>query len=306
MKFFLAALCLALLFAVTPARAAPWQPAEGYAQIALWPQGAPASDVKTEGPENFNDEMLWNVDAPTMTVYPPKAGNTGVAIMVFPGGGYTRLAMVLEGTEICDWITAKGMTCVLLKYRVPNSGPHWDKTCNCHRQVKVPAALQDAQRAMGILRRDAGKWNIDPHKIGVLGFSAGGHMIADLSTHFEKRAYKAVDDADVQSARPDFAVGLYPGHMRENTTQEFQLNPKVPVTGKEPPTFLLQAENDPVDDVENSLVYFEALRKAKVPAELHIYAEGGHAFGLRHPDTPIGQWPQLVEKWLTTIGMLSG
>lgn len=306
MKWIVASLCLALLSYGAAAAADPWQPSAGHTQIALWPQGAPASDVATDGPENLNDEMLWNVSSPTITVYSPQGRNTGVAIMVFPGGGYTRLAMVLEGTEICDWITAKGMTCVLLKYRVPNSGPHWDKTCKCHRQVKVPAALQDAQRAMGILRRDAAQWHIDPHKIGVLGFSAGGHMIADISTHFAKRAYAAVDDADQQSARPDFAVGLYPGHMRENTTREFQLNPKVPVTGQEPPTFLLQAENDPVDDVENSLIYFEALRRAKVPAELHIYAEGGHAFGLRHPDTPIGQWPQLVEKWLVTIGMLSG
>jgi acetyl esterase/lipase len=141
-------------------------------------------------------------------------------------------------------------------------------------------------------------------RIGVLGFSAGGHLVAAMSTHFDKRLYQAVDAADKESCRPDFAVALYPGHMLENASKDFELNPAIPVTSKTPPTFLLQAENDPVDDVENSLVSYAALKKAGVPVEMHLYAQGGHAFGLRHTELPITRWPQLVETWLGTIGMV--
>jgi acetyl esterase/lipase len=166
-------------------------------------------------------------------------------------------------------------------------------------------ALEDAQRTLGLVRFHAAEWHIEPHKIGVLGFSAGGHLVAATSTHFGKRLYKAVDGADKVSCRPDFAVAIYPGHMLEHRTKEFQLNPYVPVTSKTPPTFLLHAENDPVDDVENSLVYFAALKKAGVPTEMHIYAEGNHAFGLRPTKLPITGWPHLVETWLRTIGIIS-
>jgi acetyl esterase/lipase len=240
-----------------------------------------------------------------MTVYSPNVTNTGVAVVVFPGGGYKGLAIDLEGTEVCDWLTAKGITCVLLKYRVPFSGSYWDDNCKCHIKPKAPMALQDAQRTVGLVRLHAAEWHIDPHKIGVLGFSAGGHMVADISTHFDKRLYPAVDTADKESCRPDFAVALYPGHMREHTTKEFELNPTIPVTDKTPPTFLLQNEDDPVDDVENSLVYFEALKKAGVPVEMHLYAQGGHGFGLRRTKLPVTAWPQLVETWLETIGVTS-
>jgi len=130
-------------------------------------------------------------------------------------------------------------------------------------------------------------------------------MVANISTHFERRAYAPVDAADKVSCRPDFAVAIYPGHMLQNTKKEFDLNPEIPVTGRTPPTFLLQAEDDPVDAVENSLVYYIALKKARVPAEIHLYAHGGHAFGLRRTKLPITGWPQLVETWLATIGMIS-
>jgi acetyl esterase/lipase len=166
-------------------------------------------------------------------------------------------------------------------------------------------ALEDAQRAVGLLRFHAAQWQIDPHKIGVLGFSAGGHMVADISTHFDRRAYAPVDAADSASCRPDFAVALYPGHMREHTTREFELNPTLPVTRRTPPTFLLQNEDDSVDDVENSLVYYEALRKAGVAVEMHLYAQGGHAFGLRRTIHPATEWPKLVETWLRTLGMIA-
>jgi acetyl esterase/lipase len=244
------------------------------------------------------------VSQPTMTVYSPKANNTGVAMVVFPGGGYSILAIDLEGTEVCDWLTSRGITCVLLKYRVPDSGPAYHEDCHCNIHPKAPTALEDAQRTLGLIRFHAAEWHIDPHKIGVIGFSAGGHLVANISTHFEQRAYPPVDDtADKLSCRPDFAVAIYPGHMLENTTREFQLNPEIPVTAKTPPTFLLQAEDDYVDGIKQSLVYYIGLQKAGVPTEMHLYAHGGHAFGLRPTKSPITAWPQLVETWLRTIGM---
>jgi acetyl esterase/lipase len=240
-----------------------------------------------------------------MTIYQPQRTNTGVAVVVFPGGGYQGLAIDLEGTEVCEWLTAKGITCVLLKYRVPRSGPYWDAGCDCHRQPVAPMALQDAQRTVGLVRSRAAQWHIDPHKIGVLGFSAGGHMVAALSTHFAGRVYARVDAADDESCRPDFAVALYPGHLSlaENTVG---LNPDIRthITPQTPPTFLLQDEDDHVDRVEDSLSYYFALKKAGVPVELHLYAQGGHGFGLRRTALPVTAWPQLVETWLGTIGML--
>src|SRR5262249_11745189 len=164
------------------------------------------------------------------------------------------------------------------------------------------------------VRFHAAEWHINPHKIGVIGFSAGGHMVAATSTHFDKRLYPAIDAADKVSCRPDFAIALYPGHLSpfhpddpDSWTHENQLelNPNVRVRSNTPPTFLLQAQNDRVDDIRNSMAYSLALRNAKVPVELHLYAEGGHGFGLRRTRFPITEWPALVEKWLGTIGMIS-
>jgi acetyl esterase/lipase len=239
-----------------------------------------------------------------MTVYSPTGKNTGAAMVVFPGGGYEILAIDLEGTEVCDWLTSKGITCVLLKYRVPHSGPQWNEACKCQKNPKAPLALEDAQRTVGLVRLHAAEWHIDPHKVGVLGFSAGGHLSAAISTHFEKRLYPPVDAADKESCRPDFAVALYPGHLWIDE-DKFELNPDVPVSKKTPPTFLLQAENDNVDNVNESLVYYIGLKNAGVPVEMHLYAEGGHAFGLRRTKFPITDWPRLVERWLGTIGMIS-
>lgn len=250
--------------------------------------------------------IVTNVSQPTMTVYSPTDRNTGVAMVVFPGGGYQVLAMDLEGTEVCDWLNSKGITAVLLKYRVPvkREGPYGEST----------PALQDAQRTLSLVRYHAAEWHIDPHKIGVIGFSAGGHMVAATSTHYLRRSYRAVDAADQESCRPDFAIAIFPGHLTHISPKDPQawkgpgdlkLNPNVPVTSNTPPTFLVQAQNDPVDDVRNSMAYSIALRNAKVPVELHLYAEGGHAFGLRRTKFPITEWPQLVEKWLGTIRMTS-
>jgi acetyl esterase/lipase len=165
-------------------------------------------------------------------------------------------------------------------------------------------ALEDAQRTMGLVRFHAAEWHIDRRKIGVLGFSAGGHLVAAISTHFEQRLYPPVDAADKESCRPDFAVARYPGHMR-SASKTFELSPDVPVTRQTPPTFLLQAGNDDVDSVYNSLAYYIALENAGVPVEMHLYAEGKHGFGLRPTKFPITRWPDVVETWLGTIGVLS-
>ena len=301
------ALCALCAARGVSAQTGLWQPAPGHIQAPVWP-GVPPDERPASGAETattrVNDNLVagrpWtyvsNVSRPTFTVYAPEARNTGAAVVVFPGGGYEMLAIDLEGTEACEWLTSRGIVCVLLKYRVPcvRSGPYRD----CR------TALQDAQRTVGLVRLHAAQWHIDPHKIGVLGFSAGGHMVAAISTHFDKRAYPPVDAADSESCRPDFAIALYPGHLAAREG-DFVLNPDIRVTRRTPPTFLLQAENDPVDPVENSLLYYAALRRAGVVAELHLYAEGGHAFGLRPTDLPISGWPRLVERWLQRIGMIS-
>jgi acetyl esterase/lipase len=156
---------------------------------------------------------------------------------------------------------------------------------------------------VGLVRLHAAQWHIDPHKIGVLGFSAGGHMVAAISTHFDKRTYTPVDAADKESCRPDFAVALYPGHLAEPSTH-FVLNPDIKVTSRTPPTFLVQAEDDPLDPVQNSLVYYLALTKAHVPAEIHVFLKGGHGFAFRPTTSPITGWPQLFQKWLHAVGMI--
>jgi acetyl esterase/lipase len=293
---------LFLAFALT-AQQSEWKQPAGQATLELWPNGAPGPNTAT-GPEADTTTAkenlvagkrvvrLGNVAKPTLTLYAAKGMATGAAIVVFPGGGYHILAMDLEGTEVCDWLTSIGVACVLVKYRVPETGP----------LPKSAAALQDAQRAVGIARAHAAEWKIDPKRIGVLGFSAGAHLSAALSTHFEKRLYERVDAADDVSCRPDFAVIVYPGYLAV-AEQNFAQNSEILVTQQTSPSFIVQAEDDPVH-VENATVYFLALKNAKVPAELHIYADGGHGYGLRKTELPVTGWPRLVETWLRTIKML--
>ena len=315
MKAILLALGMLAVADATHAQTSNWQPPADHTQVAIWP-GTPPDAVRPSSAETLTTgsdliagrpySYISNVTRPTMTVYPPKGRNTGAAVVVFPGGGYRILAIDLEGSEVCDWLVSRGIACVLLKYRVPDSGPAWHDDCRCNITPAAPTALEDAQRTIGLVRHRAAEWGIDPRKIGVLGFSAGGHLVADVSTHVERRAYTPVDAADRESSRPDFAVALYPGHMGEHTTRPFELNPTLPVTSHTPPTFIAQAEDDSTDGVDNALIYFIALKKAGVPAELHIYAHGGHAFGLRPTKDPITHWPDLMEKWLGTIGVLAG
>jgi acetyl esterase/lipase len=338
MKPLLFALCTALLFGGLSAQQTGWQASPGHTQVPIWP-GAVPNAQPVAGPEvakTTGKEFLVSgrpavgvsaVSQPTMTVYSPNGKNTGVAVVVFPGGGYLDLAIDLEGTEVCDWLTSKGITCVLLKYRVPgNAGyPKPAPYPKSGPYPESPMALEDAQRTLGLVRFHAADWHIDPHKIGVLGFSSGGHLVAAMSTHFAKRLYPAVDAADRESCRPDFAIAIYPGHLSLSAAQrdaeqgarkfvihypasadkELGLNPDLPVTHQTPPTFLLQAEDDHVDNVNDSLAYYIALKNAGVQVEMHLYAQGGHAFGLRPTTLPITRWPQLVETWLGTIGMIS-
>lgn len=309
---------IALLLVHSLALAEGWQPSPGHMQTPIWP-GAVPNAIPNPKPESVGPpegQEWWpranDVSRPTMTVYEAKGHNTGVAMVVFPGGGYRFLAMDLEGTEICDWLTSRGITCVLLKYRVPGSGPWWDENNKRRVYPKVQTALQDAQRTLGLVRQNAAQWHVDPSKIGVIGFSAGGHLAAAVSTHFRERSYSVVDAADLLSCRPDFAIVVYPGHLwlhedEEQATRDethLKLRPDILVRADTPPTFLLQAEDDYVDGVEQSLAFYVALQKARVPTEMHLYAQGGHAFGLRPSKLPIGQWPKLVEIWLVTIGMV--
>src|SRR5664279_5487938 len=252
-------LTLALLFVFMVgdvcAQTPTWQPSPGHAQVAIWPGPVPDARPVT-GPETVatdTEELvagrpwvyLGYVSRPTMTVYSPTGKNTGVAVVVFPGG-YQILAIDLEGTEVCDWLTSKGITCVLLKYRVPGEGQY----PKSGPYPQSPLALEDAQRTVGLVRFHAAERHIDPHKIGVLGFSAGGHLSAAISTHFARRLYPPQDAADKVSCRPDFAVPIYPGHLSisaaewdakqgtkkfvvphlPNADKNLAANPEVPVT----------------------------------------------------------------------------
>ncbi|HVT96947.1 MAG TPA: alpha/beta hydrolase [Acidobacteriaceae bacterium] len=310
------AVLTALLAAGTAcySQASGWPPGPEHATITLWPHGAPTPAVEPgafptpatpPGPEHDTTTAkeptvagravvrLGNVTVPTITLYlASKTNNTGAAVVVFPGGGYRILAIDLEGTEVCDWLNSIGVNCLLVKYRVPDTGPY----------PKSSAALQDAQRALGIARAHASDWAIDPHRIGVLGFSAGAHLSAALSTHYDQRLYPHIDAADDQSCKPDFAFIIYPGYLAL-ADKNMAFNPDIPVTSATPATFLLQAEDDPVH-VENVTQYFLALKKAAVPAELHVYTKGGHGYGLRPTELPITHWPALAATWLHTIGVL--
>jgi acetyl esterase/lipase len=302
-KTVFAIVALALL-AATAAAQTDWHPAPDHPTIRLWPSGAPGPDTAS-GPEHvltgprFHDvanrpvTRLADVTVPTITLYAaPKASNSGAVVVVFPGGGYEYLAIDLEGTEVCAWLNSLGVNCVLLKYRVPDTGPY----------PKSDEALQDAQRAMGLVREHADAWHIDTHRIGVLGFSAGAYLAAALSTHSTERLYRAVDSADELSCQPNFELVIYPGYL-SIAEKNFEFNPAIPVSSAVPPTFLVQAENDPVH-VENVIEYFMKLKQAGVPAELHVYTQGRHGYGLRRTNLPITDWPQLAETWLRTIGVL--
>lgn len=271
--------------------------------LLLWPKGSPEAS-RVVGPEVVTKTVtasgesvvhITNVSKPSLTVYAPLAGeNTGAAALVFPGGSYLRLSYTTEGTDICGWLNSIGMTCVLVKYRVPEDG---------HYPANVED-LEDVQQAMRLTREHAAEWGIDPHKIGVIGFSAGAHLAVVLSTHPDFQG-KNVPVSRVD-ARPDFQMVIYPGWLNGPAAKGMLGAVDAPVmpNADVPPTFLVQAENDYTAHVENVLVYFEALKNAHVPAELHLYTLGGHGFGLGPKELPISRWSSLAETWLKTIHVL--
>jgi acetyl esterase/lipase len=269
--------------------------------LLLWPNGNPEAsrvvgpeiDPTTDANRMVSGKVavrVTNVSHPSLAVYAPDpAKNTGAAALVFPGGSYIRLSYNVEGTEVCDWLNSIGMTCVLVKYRVPEEG-HYPENVE---------DLEDAQQAMRLTRAHAAEWHIDPKRIGAIGFSAGAHLAAVLSTHPDFQGAN-VPSSSID-ARPDFQMILYPGWLGG---ADGKVAPSLQPTPKIPPTFLVQAENDYTAHVENSLVYFLALKNAKVPAEMHLFTLGGHGFGLRPTELPISHWPVLAEEWLQTIHIL--
>lgn len=236
---------------------------------------------------------LGNVSKPTLTVYrAPAEKDTGAAIVVCPGGGYHILAMDLEGTEVCAWLNSIGVTGVLLKYRVPKR----------EGVEKHTAALQDAQRAVGLVRQRAKEWGIDPHRIGVLGFSAGAHLAAAVSNNYRERSHPVADAADQVTCRPDFTVLIYPAYLTVKE-QGDKLAPELPVTTNTPPTFIAMTQDDPIR-VETALFYALALKQANVPVELHLYPVGGHGYGLRRSQDLVTTWPERVGDWMRSRGWL--
>lgn len=282
-----------------------WQAPDGLMQMPIWPGAAPDGTFRPQPPEGVQthddrSQVVLNIAVPTMTVMPAKGRPNGTAVIVFPGGGFQKVFIDLEGTEICHWLTARGVTCIVSKYRAPGSNDFWDDRTRRQITPAIPRALQDAQRTIRLVRSKAGALGIDPHRIGVLGMSAGGYLVAQTS-NILKPTYRPVDAVDRVSSRPDFAVALYPGHIcRGGSTFDKTL----PVTAAAPPTFIVQAWDDPVDPVCNSLMYARALDKAGVSTEVHLFAKGGHAFAMRHAAEPVGLWPSLVERWMKQIGML--
>jgi acetyl esterase/lipase len=273
--------------------------------LPLWPNGAPGEkgDIGAEQDTTKAGDglvagktvvRLGHVSTPTLTVYrPAPEKDTGAAVVVCPGGGYTILAMDLEGTEVCDWLNSIGVTGVLLKYRVPVRAG----------RERYAAPLQDAQRALGLVRFHAADWHLDGKRVGIMGFSAGGHLSAAASTSFEQRTYEQVDEADKLSCRPDFVMLIYPAYLVQQGSSE--ISRELTITTNTPPAFIVQTEDDPVH-VQNSLYYYLALQKSKVPAEMHLFARGGHGYGLRESDQAVVSWPKLAERWMRGLGVLAG
>lgn len=261
--------------------------------LNVWPGKAPG-ETGEFGPEGLLEpkpgekkvDRLANVTVPTLTVYaPPKDKQNGTSVVICPGGGYHILAMDLEGTEVAAWLNKHGVTAFVLKYRVPRRP----------NQEAHAAPLKDAQRAISLVRSQAKQLNIDPDKIGILGFSAGGHLAAATCLSESPRTYEKVDAVDEASSRPNFAVLIYPGYLvnKEGT----ELSPELKVTKDAPPTFLAHAGDDPVTPLSSVLLY-AALKRANVPAELHVYASGGHGYGLRDDNPTAKNWPLRCEEWL--------
>ena len=292
MSFRLVACLFCLLAATVASTSAAKLPT-----LRLWPDKAPGEkgDIGPEGLEPPKDEpkpirRVKNVTEPTITLYkPPADKDTGAAVVICPGGGYNILAINHEGEDVAEWLNSIGVTGVLLKYRVP-------------RRAGLPKhlpPLQDAQRALSLVRSKADAWKIDPKRVGILGFSAGGHLSAATICNYDKRQYEAIDDADKLSCRPDFGVLVYPAYLTEGD----KLAPEIRVDKQTPPTLFIHAGDDRIS-AENSIAMYLALKKAGVPSELHVYAAGGHGFGMHQNGKPVNDWPARAADWLKQQGLL--
>jgi acetyl esterase/lipase len=292
-----------------------WAPADGGTQISLWPENVvltkPDTGDQVEATGNGSPTIggrKWHwasyVTRPTMTIYKPKGHNSGATILVLPGGGFRAVATDLEGTEICDWVVAQGMTCAMLKYRTPQV---WRWAKGQSQRPEVLLALEDAQRAIGLLRHGAERFDIHPNKIGVIGFSAGAYLAANMS-NTSARTYPIADAADRVSPRPDFAIIAYTARLWDPTKgrNNLELAPWVTISPQAPPTLILHAMDDRVDDIRHPMAYALALNNVGVPVDMRVYAKGGHAFGIRPTRDPITtQWPGQAKQWLENINMLS-
>ncbi len=279
--------------------------------IELWPGQAP-DEIRLFGPERERmserltrnkvevtepTRMITDVTKPSITICrPPKDKDTGTAMLICPGGGYWNLYWQLEGEEVATWLNSIGVTGVILKYRVPRQ-PDEVPTSEPARRP-----LQDAQRAMSLVRSKASEWGLHPNQIGIVGFSAGGHLVIATATSFEKRTYQPVDEIDKISCRPDFGVAVYPGYLKVKDKDE--LNPSIHIPAGTPPIFFAHGGSDIIAPPEHSVMMYLALRRAGIPAELHVYANTAHDFGVRPSDNPVSSWTESCANWLRYQGFL--
>jgi acetyl esterase/lipase len=279
--------------------------------LPIWP-GAVPGDYGATGPERVraaseaptkDAKWITNVTKPSLTVFRPgKDRNVGTAIIICPGGGYWNLAWDLEGEEVAARLNAAGITACVLKYRVPRREGQPER-------LPAPGPLLDAQRAVSLVRSRAAKWSIDSNRIGIVGFSAGGHLAVATATRFDERGYEPLDEIDKASCRPDFAVAVYPGYFIEQRPAGVEpdksvLAPYMQIPKTTPPIFLVHASDDPVASSENSALLYLALKRANVSTELHIYSKGGHGFGVRNNTLPGSTWPDACFAWLKDCGLV--
>ena len=289
-------------------------PAVSYSkEVSLWPED---SEVLQDGIKALTHEELA-LTHPSFLIYSPHINSARSAILVFPGGGYKALAIGPKstlgflGADVCKWLTDSGITCILVKYRVPNTGCNWNQETKRHESPDIPMALQDAQRAISTIRYHAKEYGVDPDKIGVMGFSAGGNLAVLSSTAFKKRSYDPIDEIDRVSSRPDFAIPVYPGHLtmeHKNKTPTAiaaqELNTDIVISTEIPPTLLIHAKDDPVDPVHYSEVYERELKKTGINVTMILYQTGGHAFGVKKQGKDTDRWTVDALRWLKEIEIL--
>ncbi|MCM8537633.1 MAG: alpha/beta hydrolase [Lentisphaeraceae bacterium] len=281
MKFLVCLLFLSSFLSAEP----PIKTPKPDLKMALWPD-RPLKTMEEEGFKYSHIIKVTKVESPSLELYKSKsAKESAPAVVIFPGGGYSILAYDLEGTEIATWLNSIGFHAIVVKYTVPGN--------------KRMEALKDAQRSMGIVRSKASEWGINPKQIGVLGFSAGGHLTAHVSTSYKERAYDKVDKSDDVSCRPDFSVLVYPAYLFTKE-DKYKLPEEIKVDANTPPAFTVQT----LDDrrlIDSAFNYTRALKNAKVDAELHLYAKGGHGYGMRPTDKPVSKWAELCTVWLKNL-----